>query len=371
MGLPTQGRKPYPLLALVAAILLLGLWTGLERIGLIGPSLSTGRAMIHGPLMVSGALGTLICMERAVALAALRKNRAYSAAFLAPLLTGLGAGLLALNPALGLARLLLVLGSLGLVLVFAAIVRLHRAAFTATMAAGALCWLAGNALWLAGQPIYQVVHWWIAFLVLTIVGERLELAHIRHISPSSQRLFLVAVGIFLGGVALTLFDLGMGIRLAGAGEIALALWLLRYDIARRTIRRTGLPRFIAACLLIGYGWLGIGGLIGLWQGALYAGPMYGTLLHALLLGFVFSMIFGHAPIIIPALTGRMIRFDRTLYVPLLILHGALLLRVASNLAGSVAGRQWGGLFNVVAILVYIGMMARLLLADHPAVGQGD
>jgi hypothetical protein len=310
--------------------------------------------------MVSGALGALICIERAVALTALRKKRVYYAAFLAPLLTGLGAAVLALNPEVRLARLLLALGSLGLVLVFAVIVRLHRAAFTVVMAAGAICWFAGNVLWLTGQPIYQSVHWWIAFLVLTIVGERLELAHITRISSVSQRLFLTAVILFLGGVMLTQIDLDTGIRLAGVGEIALAGWLLRYDIARRTVRRPGLPRFIAICLLVGYGWLGIGGLIGVWQGALYAGPLYGTLLHTLLLGFVFSMIFGHAPIIVPAITGRMIRFHQVLYLPLIVLHGSLLLRVMSNLAGSLAGRQWGGLINFVAILLYIAILLRLL-----------
>ena len=47
-------------------------------------------------------------------------------------------------------------------------------------------------------------------------------------------------------------------RLSGVGMIALAAWLLRYDIALMTIRRSGLPRFVAACLLSGYAWLGVG-----------------------------------------------------------------------------------------------------------------
>ena len=40
-------------------------------------------------------------------------------------------------------------------------------------------------------------------------------------------------------------------RLFAAGLLALALWLLQYDIARRNIGTRGLTRFIAACLLSG------------------------------------------------------------------------------------------------------------------------
>ena len=344
-------RRHVPLLVLVGAILLMGLWTGLERLGWRIPN--TGAAAVHGPLMVCGVLGTLICAERAVALVALSKS---PIRYAAPLLTGTGGVLLFFGPHTP-ARLFITLGSLGLVVMFGFMVRRYRAMFMRVMAAGAVCWLIGNALWLCGQPVYQVVHWWIAFLTLTIVGERLELAHITRISRASQRLFLAATGIFLVGVSLTVVDLGAGIRLAGVGELALALWLLRYDIARRTIRSSGLPRFIAVCLLSGYVWLGIGGVIGIWQGALYAGVHYEALLHALLLGFVFSMIFGHAPIIIPALTNQTIRFTPVLYAPLLLLHGSLILREFSALLNWTTGRQWGGLLNATAILLFLGIMA--------------
>ena len=47
----------------------------------------------------------------------------------------------------------------------------------------------------------------------------------------------------------------------GAALLALALWLLRQDIARRTVKDTGLTRFIAVCLLSGYAWLALAGAI--------------------------------------------------------------------------------------------------------------
>ncbi|HME69219.1 MAG TPA: hypothetical protein VKM54_05055 [Myxococcota bacterium] len=43
-------------------------------------------------------------------------------------------------------------------------------------------------------------------------------------------------------------------------------------------------------------------------GAPAARPRYDAILHALFLGFVMTMIFGHAPIIFPALLARPMRF---------------------------------------------------------------
>jgi hypothetical protein len=46
------------------------------------------------------------------------------------------------------------------------------------MGIGAVAWLAGNLLWLSGWLVAQIVLWWVAFLILTIAGERLELGRI-------------------------------------------------------------------------------------------------------------------------------------------------------------------------------------------------
>lgn len=63
-----------PLLALGVLLLLAGLWTGLLRLGWELPLLLF--ASYHGPLMVSGFSGTLIGLERAVALSSLPKAKA-------------------------------------------------------------------------------------------------------------------------------------------------------------------------------------------------------------------------------------------------------------------------------------------------------
>jgi hypothetical protein len=136
------------------------------------------------------------------------------------------------------------------------------------------------------------------FLVLTIGGERLELSRVLRPASGQLRIFGVIAAALLLGAILSLFSLSWGTRLSGLSMLALSLWFLRNDLATRTIRHANpLTRYIASCLFAGFLWLGLGGLLLLYFGALYAGPYYDAALHAVFVGFVISMIFGHAPII--------------------------------------------------------------------------
>lgn len=148
--------------------------------------------------------------------------------------------------------------------------------------------------------------------------------------------------------------------------IGLALWLLRHDVARYTLHKTGLARFIAACLLSGYVWLAAGGLLGLIFGGIAAGPRYDAILHAVFLGFVFSMIFGHAPIVLPSVLGIPLTYHPSFYVPLAMLHLSLALRVVGDLVSWWDGRQWGGLLNAVVLLLFLGNTARVIRQSKKA-----
>ncbi|MBZ0303922.1 MAG: hypothetical protein K8J31_29560 [Anaerolineae bacterium] len=347
------------LLLVVAGTLLAGLGSGLARLGWQTDALSRNWIMIHGPLMISGFLGTLICLERAVALAS-----RYRWSLVVPLINAAGAVALLLIRDAALAKSLLTAGSLGLVLLFALMLRLHPSRDVLIMALGAVCWLLGNSLWLGGQPIYQVVHLWTAFLILTIVGERLELSRVRRLTHTTETLLVLTVVVYLVGVALSVINLDSGIRLLGLGAVLMAAWLLHHDVARRTIHQTGLPRFIASCLLAGYVWLGFGGLIAIWKGAVYAGPDYAVILHAFLLGFVFSMIFGHMPIILPALTGLRLAYTPTSYGPLILLHASLMFRMAGNLTLTLSAGQWGGLLNGVAVVWFLVVTMQMVFRSR-------
>jgi hypothetical protein len=221
------------------------------------------------------------------------------------------------------------------------------------MGLGALAWAASNLLWLAGWPIYRIVFWWAGYLILTIAGERLELGRLLRLSRRAEAAFLAAAGLFILGLILSISDFSSGARVTGLGLLALAAWLLRFDIARRTIRQKSLPRFAAICLLAGYFWLGIGGLLSVIYGGTAAGPIYDAILHSIFLGFVISMIFGHAPIIFPAVLRLPITYSPVFYLHLILLHSSLLVRVVADLAGNQPLRLYGGLFNGIAILVFL------------------
>jgi hypothetical protein len=245
------------------------------------------------------------------------------------------------------------------------------APFTVLLALAALCWLTGNGLWYAGAEVHLAVPWWLAFLVLTIAGERLELNRFLPIPRDSQRMFLLIVGLLLAGAAATLKDEEAGLALFSAGLLALAAWLLRYDIAQRNMKRPGLTGFIAHCLLAGYAWLGFAGVLGLVGGFLPGHPWRDATLHAVALGFVFSMIFGHAPIIFPAVLRVKIPWHPLVYLPLVLLHASLVWRVAGSFLDSFSLTRQGGMANAIALLVFILVMLGSVLRgrrDKPAAG---
>src|ERR1035437_2241546 len=155
-----------PMLVVGLLSMACGMWLGLVRLGWSLPLPWPDQLIAHGPLMVCGFLGTLISLERAVALGS-------RWGYAAPVLVAAGALMLDLGPLGAFGPLLITAGSLVMVAIFVAVWRRHASLFVATMTIGALAWTAGNLQWLGGAPIFRVVFWWLAFLVLTIAGERL------------------------------------------------------------------------------------------------------------------------------------------------------------------------------------------------------
>lgn len=134
-----------PVLALALGLLLFGLWAGLLRMGWPWPLLLATLPMAHGPLMINGFLGTLIGLERAVALG---RWWAYSA----PLLMAGGVVLvMSGGGAWGIA--LLLGGNLAFLAVMAWIIAIHPTVDGGVIALGVGLLLVGNGLWLAGRSI--------------------------------------------------------------------------------------------------------------------------------------------------------------------------------------------------------------------------
>jgi hypothetical protein len=348
------------LIAAALVCLVLGVWGGLVRLyWTVVPlaSFNVNWVTFHGPLMVCGFLGTLIGVERATAL-----GRWW--AFAGPLGTAAGALALAFGFLGNTGPLLIVLGSLVVVLATCCLFWRLPSLDLGTLLAGSVVWFAGNILWYRGwrlsESIHRTVFWWFGFLLLTVFAERLELSRFLAVGRRQRALAGWSAGLYCAGLVTRLtWPLG-GERIMGAAMVAMAAWLVRNDVARRNFRRPGLARFMAVCLLSSYAWLAIVGLALWMHEPLPAfGVLYDSILHAFFLGFVFSMIFAHAPIIFPAIVGVQIPFTRWLYLPLILLHTSLIARIVGDIVSVAEVPSWsrihgfGGILNATAIALFL------------------
>ena len=343
-GVPPALRAPL----LIAAFLSLaaGIGAGLARMGWHAPAAVAALVAWHGPLMICGFFGTVISLERAVALGA-------RWTYLGPLFAAIGGVTLALGGPPPAAAAALTLGSLVLVAGSWVIHRIQPALHTLAILVGAACWALGNAGLALSGSVANALPWWIAFLVLTIAGERLELSRFLPPSPGARRVFAVlAGGIVLGALLAAIESVHNWMLFAGA-LLGLAIWLVKQDIARRTVREPGLTGFIGACLLSGYGWLALGAILLLSTGLAPDAWRWDAGLHAILIGFVFAMVFGHAPIIFPSVLRVTVPWHWTFYVPLAMLHASVLLRVMGDLAQSASLRADGGAANALALAAFV------------------
>ena len=334
-------------LGIAASALLTGLWVGLARLGVALPGGTPVLAEFHGALMISGFLGTVISLERAVAL-----GRWW--AYAAPALSALGA-LVLLAGATPLAAVVFLLAGLALTINSMVVVARQPALFSMALAVAAACWAIGTAAWMLGQNTAEFTGWWLAFLVLTVAAERLELSRLLSPSRVSQVAFACAAVLILVGAARR--ELAGNIAVfSGMGLVAATLWLLKHDVALRTVRQLGQTRFSATCMISGYVWLGAAGLLLILAPPGTAAFTYDAAVHAIAIGFIFSMIFGHAPIILPAVTSLRVGFSGFAYAPLALLHLSVLLRVVADILAWTDLRIGSGPLTMVALAGYAGTL---------------
>ena len=338
------------LLAAAALSLLSGLYSGLARLGYTGilPRLADdiNIAYLHGPLMINTFLGTLISLERAAALQ-------HGWTFGAPIFILIGTlTFLAGSTALG--SFCLLAGSLILAAILLKLCRMQAVPHHFILLGGGLSLATGNLLLISGYPISELVLWWAAFPMLTIFGERLELNRIMRPPRRAQHLFLVLIVLWVACLVYIHINRNLAWVFGSLLLLLIALWLIRYDVARRTIKSTQWTRYSAISLLAGYIWIVITGISGLFYPLSYAGPIYDALLHMLFVGFVFSMIFAHAAIMIPSLAGRWVPWHPYFYLPLVLLHGFLGIRIIGDFIMHPVLRITGSYGNVLAILLFLG-----------------
>lgn len=348
MGLSSWARiARLGMLAFAGASLVLGVAGGLARLGLGLPPGTASAAGLHGTLMIGGFLGTVIGIERAVALGGW-------AGFLAPAVSGIAA-LALISGHVVPGAWLLVLASAALIVVGCVLARRQFAPHTVLLLVASCAWLASNVLFALGAGGDASFAWGFAFLAVTIAAERLELTRFAPRRPLAQPLLLGVVTALLAGCALAVWQPTGGAALYGLALVALAAWLFVFDVARRTLRAHGVARYAAVCLLGGYAWLAVAGLA--WAGAaLFGWPVRDLALHALALGFVLSMIFAHAPIIAPAIVRVKIAFGPYFYIAPAALHLSLAVRFGPGLIDPGV-RAIGGALNASALVAFALVMA--------------
>ncbi len=322
--------------------MLAGLDAALVALGVWAPVPALHLPDVHGMVMVLGFMGTLIALERAQAL---RQTWAY----LAPALLASG-GLALVAGAHLLGQLLLIEGTALFALVYLALWRRAPLPLVAVQVLSTIPALLAACLWLTVDmtALLPLLH---AFLILTIAAERAELAQLSLGAAAVPRLVALASWLVLAAAGTLLWP-QIGARAFGLGVAAVAVWLLRDDVARRMIRTDGLRRYNAAALLAGYGWLIVAGLVWLIGGYPVSDAAHDVAVHAVFLGFGMSMIMAHAPLIFPAVLGRPLPYRPSMWLPLALLHGGLLLRVLGDVFGRGLPWQIGSVVTVVSLLVF-------------------
>lgn len=330
------------LAGLDGALLLLGVWS---------PVTSTRLSEWHGPLMVLGFVGTVICLERAVALG-------HRLAFLVPAVSGLGVIVLLAPLPFDSARAglaLLTLAQLGLLTIYVPLWRRSHDDAVVIQGAGAFCAAGAAALLTTGAHVSQIVGWLACYMILTICGERLELSRLTMARNRALSALCLAV---VAALLVSVVSPAIGWRVLGVVLIGLAVWLCRHDVARGGLRRGGQAAYIGTLLMIGYLWLATAGIVCTIQRPPTSRNGYDAVVHSLFLGFTMGMILGHAPIILPAVLQVRLEWTTWFWLPAFLLEASLLVRIGiGDGLDRSAAVQAGGTVNVLSLLTLVAVIA--------------
>ncbi|WP_435298735.1 hypothetical protein [Timonella sp. A28] len=325
--------------------LIAGLSAALLLLGLPAPFTVNRLVDSHGTLLTLGFIGTLIALERSVAL-----GRFWG--YAAPTLLGTG-GLLLLTPvSLIVPHACMLSGATIMTSTYVVLWQRNRDEAILIQALGAVLAAGAATLLVLQFPVRILLPWLAGFVILTICGERLELARLT-LKRSAGYVVLVCACTFTALTIATLLWPTAGYPLLGLNLIVMTLWLSAHDVARKLIFTSASRRFMAACMLAGYAWLTLAGFIWL-LGPAFEGAAYDAVIHAVFIGFTMSMIMAHATTILPAIVKRPLPYHPVMWLPAALMHAALIVRVwIGDGLGIRLAHQIGGLFNVISVLLFL------------------
>lgn len=342
-------RAPLAVAAVVA--LISGVLAGLVRAGWpwAVPGAIVGG---HGPLLAVGFFGTLIGLERAVAVGR-------PAALAWPALSALsGLAMLAGHP---VAPVLAGAAGIAALLGHGWLFARAKSPDLAVLTLATLALAAGSLGWMLGRPVSEASLGWSAFLVLTIVGERLELTRLLPPRRGRGPALALALGALVLGSLLVPIAPVIGAWARGLALSALGVWLLVYDAVLH-VRAPGAQRYVKTALALGHPWLVAAGPLAVVDPG--SGLLHDAALHAIYVGFVLGMVLAHAPIVLPAVAKVRFTPTRALFVPLALMHASVVARVAGDVGGAPEIRRLATLASALALALFALLVVTTLVGQR-------
>lgn len=312
--------------------LVAGLYGGLARMGVFKPFLQQ-PVLHHGSLMVVGFLAALIALERYFG------SGSRLAAFSSLCFSLGGASLL-----MGVTVVNRVLWAAGSVF-FASwavhnLYRFRRHFSTIFFTASAAFIGAGVYFYIQNSPSTLYSYSYAAFLTTFIAGERMDMLKISNAPWSNYLLAVASIPLAAAGI------LAVEKMFLAAAFLAVILTAARRDVALRFIRKTGFSRYLGLGLGTAYSWLGLAVVLWLLTNA------FDTLIHVIFLGFSGTMIFTHAPIILPAILRIPSFYTPHIYIPFAMLQASTVLRLAAGAMYNMGLWSISGWITAISVLTF-------------------
>ena len=306
----------------VPVFLILGLFTGLSRFGMINFPLS----FHHGVLMLNGFAGGVITVERMLT----HGKDHWFLIGLILLICGLTLYLLGYD-----FGLLMVAANIAILFLKETLVLSEKRSLNGIyQLVGLLSWFIGNLKFYQNGFYPEAVPFWIVFILMMIVGTRLskmEKEDLMSLVFSLTTFFSFWLGFH-----------GYGQAIYGIGLIAVSIRLCYLEI------RNGSKYLVG--LVVAYFWLLQTGISSLFSDHILFS--YDLVLHAFFVGFFFSMIFINAPdALLEKLGLNRLNTYPNFWVLFLSL-GLVARLIVGDLFHVQEARNMGGILNLLTILLY-------------------
>lgn len=202
----------------------------------------------------------------------------------------------------------------------------------------------------------------LAFPIAVIAVERLEMSFL--IKKTGSRLVLIGlIGWCLLWNALSWRGIP-NLSVMGFITLLLVASIAFYDATLRVAQKQidGIHKFLRSALMLSYVWLFLAGLTMTASSQISSAIFKDVLFHLIGLGFIFTMILGHAPLILSATLGEL-SSKRIPLIPFILFQLGTLLRILGDFAlmKSVPFWQWTGwISGLIHMISFFGYIATLL-----------